>query len=162
MAGLEENRPACWGGTLFRPRSGGGLGGSLYEGPSLTEFVNQPLGSATGGTVAGQLTVPISSVGATLVAPDYKLPFTWEWNATIEQAIGHQTFSVGYLGALGRRLEGWTESFATPYVLSSITFNNAADSSYEALQLQFNRRLSTRLHVLVSYTPGAFDRRSVQ
>ena len=57
---------------------------------------------------------------------------------------------MSYLGALGRRLVGWTR------VLSGgnefLTLNNDTSSSYHALQLQFNRRLSTRLHLLVSYT----------
>ena len=30
--------------------------------------------------------------------------------------------------------------------------NNDSSSSYNAMQLQFNRRLSSRLHMLVSYT----------
>jgi hypothetical protein len=51
------------------------------------------------------------------------------------------------MGALGRRLIGWTLSPDDYWVL-----NNDASSSYNAMQLQFNRRLSSRLHMLVSYT----------
>jgi hypothetical protein len=57
---------------------------------------------------------------------------------------------MSYLGALGRRLAGWTEVFAVGSQL--LTLGNDASSSYHALQLQFNRRISTRLHLLVSYT----------
>jgi hypothetical protein len=138
-------------GRFFDPGQSG-LGGPAYHGTSLVEFANQPLGSTAGGAFVAQATNPISSGTLTLVAPNYKLPFTWEWNATIEQAIGHQTFSVGYIGALGRRLEGWTEGVTTSDQATNFTFSNDADSSYQALQFQFNRRLSSRLHVLVSYT----------
>jgi hypothetical protein len=51
------------------------------------------------------------------------------------------------VGALGRRLIGWTITSGSDFVL-----NNDASSSYNAMQLQFNRRLSSRLHMLVSYT----------
>jgi hypothetical protein len=70
----------------------------------------------------------------------------------MEQSIGPQTFSAGYVGALGRRLIGWTLGLGTPGVVNSTLLNNDASSSYHALQLQFNRRLSSRLHILVSYT----------
>jgi hypothetical protein len=84
-------------------------------------------------------------------AQGYKLPYTWQWNATIEQSIGQQTFSAAYVGALGRRLIGWAVS-EKGGVDSSIVMSNGASSSYHAMQFQFNRRLSSRLHMLVSYT----------
>ena len=109
---------------------------------------NQPLGSPSGGSPS--TADPLAGVQTTVlgVAQDYKLPYTWQWNTTIEQSFGQQTFSAGYIGALGRRLIGWAFSSEG----GSIVLNNAASSSYHAMQLQFNRRLSSRLHILVSYT----------
>jgi hypothetical protein len=48
---------------------------------------------------------------------------------------------------LGRRLIGWIVAPGNDFVM-----NNDSSSSYNAMQIQFNRRLSSRLHVLVSYT----------
>jgi hypothetical protein len=71
----------------------------------------------------------------------------------MEQSIGQQTFSAGYVGALGRRLIGWIIASGNGTVTPTYDFvmNNDSNSSYNAMQLQFNR-LSSRLHVLVSYT----------
>jgi hypothetical protein len=96
------------------------------------------------------VTNELNPVNAVLVSRGYKVPYTWEWNATLEQSIGQQTFSMSYLGALGRRLVGWTQVFLNANQF--LTLSNDTSSSYHALQLQFNRRLSTRLHLLVSYT----------
>lgn len=87
-------------------------------------------------------------------APHYKLPLTYQWNFTLEQAIGKQTISVGYVGSVGRRLIGSVPvlfTLTTPLDVLGILGNNSS-SSYNALQVQFNRRLSHRLQVLTSYT----------
>src|SRR5262249_51965853 len=84
----------------------------------------------------------------------YTLPRTYEWNATLEQSFGQQTFSAAYTGAVGRRLLGtfinslYTGTHALPLEISGNSFS----SSYHALQLQFNRRLDKRIRVLLSYT----------
>jgi hypothetical protein len=121
----------------------------------FSSYVNQPLGSFTGGTLTSSEESPSLSLSLPLpgvfVSRGYKLPYTWEWNATLEQSLGQQTFSVGYLGALGRRLVGWTQIYSGSGA-EYVVLNNDTSSSYHALQLQFNRRLSTRLHLLVSYT----------
>jgi hypothetical protein len=141
------------GAGCFFDLGQGGFENGGYHAPTLVNYTNQPLGSITGGSPSVPYTEPLS-VGIETVlgaAQRYKLPYTWQWNATIEQSIGQQTISAGYVGALGRRLIGWTlgpsNQSASPIVL-----NNDASSSYHAMQLQFNRRLSSRLHVLVSYT----------
>src|SRR5262249_12435116 len=82
-----------------------------------------------------------------VVADNYNLPYTWEWNTTLEQAIGRQTVSAGYVGALGRRLEAWTQRSPNPSTYY-LFFNNSSSSTYHALQLQANRRLSNRLHLI--------------
>ena len=70
-------------------------------------YFNQPLGSPTGGSPL-VIPLPAYSQGIGRAAHGYNLPYTWQWNATIEQSFGQQTFSAGYVGALGRRLIGWT------------------------------------------------------
>jgi Carboxypeptidase regulatory-like domain len=126
----------------------GGFESNGYHAPTVGGYTNQPLGSPTGGTPAAPFTLPLVGIGGSVgAAHGYNLPYTWQWNATIEQSIGQQTFSAGYVGALGRRLIGWIVAPGNDFVM-----NNDSSSSYNAMQLQFNRRLSSRLHVLVSYT----------
>jgi hypothetical protein len=128
----------------------GGFESGGYNALNFVNYYNQPLGSPTGGSplVLGTPPLSVPPEGAAGAAHGYDLPYTWQWNATIEQSIGQQTFSVGYVGALGRRLIGWTIGPDDDYAV----LNNEASSSYNAMQLQFNRRLSSRLHMLVSYT----------
>ncbi len=143
--------------TVFRVGAGRyfDLGQGYFEipfgGGGTLGYVNQPLGSIPSGPAT-----PSSPVGGAIVAAhDYQLPNTWEWNATLEQAIGQQTFSVGYVGAVGRHLLAWSYGPVNQYPGSSLLsqfISSDADSSYNAMQVQFNRRLSKRLHVLTSYT----------
>lgn len=86
--------------------------------------------------------------------PNLQLPFTVEWNFAIEQAIGQeQTVSVTYLGAAGRRLMQTALLFLdSDNFREASLVTNAASSSYHALELQWNRRLSHGLQALASYT----------
>ncbi len=86
--------------------------------------------------------------------PNLKLPYTLQWNAAIEQALGEQqTLTTSYVGAVGRRL------LQTAFVVQpdanfarAALVGNTAKSQYNALQLQFQRRLSRGLQGLASYT----------
>ena len=125
------------------------------------------LGSAFGGTATFPLSATdaappaitpaeLSSSGAILSAfdPHLRLPYTLEWNVSFEQELGEdQSLSASYVGSSGRRL------LQTAYVSSpNSSFSNAAligntaASNYNALQIQFQRRLSRGLQVLSSYT----------
>jgi hypothetical protein len=150
-------------GRFFDLGQGGFETSGDYNAPTFVEYTNQPLGSPTGGSPSfpyGYAPLPLVGGGAVGATHGYNLPYTWQWNATIEQAVGQQTFSAGYVGALGRRLIGWIIA-AGPGInfpglgiipADDFVMNNDSSSSYNAMQLQFNRRLSSRLHILVSYT----------
>jgi hypothetical protein len=72
---------------------------------------------------------------------------------SVEQSLGTtQTFSVSYVGAIGRRL--LRQEWFTPNALFPDVYvtRNAATSDYHALQLQFQRRLSRGLQATASYT----------
>ena len=86
--------------------------------------------------------------------PHLKLPYTLEWNVALEQALGkQQTVSVSYIGAAGRRLLQSALIFSpNPSFTQALLVTNAATSNYNALQLQFQRRLSRGLQALASYT----------
>lgn len=95
-----------------------------------------------------------ASAGITGFDPNLSLPRTLQWNGTIEQALGsQQTASVSYTGAAGRHLIQSTDINApNPNFASAILISNSARSDYDALQLQFQRRLSHGLQALASYT----------
>jgi hypothetical protein len=86
--------------------------------------------------------------------PHLNLPYTLEWSAALEQSLGKaQTLTVSYIGAAGRRLTA-TESVTNPNpnYLNANLVGNAGNSNYNALQAQFQRRLSRGLQALASYT----------
>jgi len=88
--------------------------------------------------------------------PALKLPYTWQWNLAVEQSLGRsQAVTLSYVGAAGRRLPQSTQlslnAINPSFTLVRFIRNNAS-SDYDALQAQFQRRLSRGLQTLVSYT----------
>jgi len=101
-------------------------------------------------------TAQLSSPTGVLTAfnPHLQLPYTLEWNVALEQQLGKaQTISLSYLGSAGRRLLQ-TGDISTPNATfgSALLVGNTATSDYNALQIQFQRRLSRGLQALASYT----------
>jgi hypothetical protein len=92
--------------------------------------------------------------GVGLFDPRLKLPYTLQWNVAIEQGLGRQqSLSASYVGATGRRLLETAFLFSPNASLSGATLvTNPGTSDYDALQVQFQRRLSHGLQVLSSYT----------
>jgi hypothetical protein len=86
--------------------------------------------------------------------PHLRLPYTLEWNVAVEQALGkQQSLSASYIGSSGRRLlQAAQLSSPNPNLVAAILFGNAATSEYNALQLQFERRMIRGLQALASYT----------
>jgi len=118
---------------------------------------------------SAQLVVPPASVAPPYnpviyaFDPHLRLPYTLEWNVAIEQALGSSNaLTVSYVGSAGRRLlttfDYFPESLGNPNfngnVCSGCLFitRNGATSDYDALQVQFQRRLSHGLQALASYT----------
>lgn len=86
--------------------------------------------------------------------PQLKLPYTLQWNTTVDYLLGaNQVVSATYIGAAGRRLLR-TQIMSNPNpTFSQVTYtNNGATSDYHSMQLQFERRLSRGLQALASYT----------
>jgi len=91
------------------------------------------------------------------VDPNLRLPFTMQWNAAIERDLGaKQTLTATYVGSNARQLlrqDIFHPLFATfgsgPTVFAT---RNAGYAHYNALQLQFQRRMSRGLQALVSYS----------
>ena len=86
--------------------------------------------------------------------PHLRLPYTLEWNVALEQALGkQQSLSLSYLGAAGKRL---IQTFGiiqpNPSLYAAQLLVGDGSSDYDALQMQFQRRLSRGLQILASYT----------
>lgn len=109
-------------------------------------------------------TFPITT--AHVFDPELKLPYTLQWNFAVAQSVGQsQALTVSYVGSAGRRLLQRTQYTLTPINprFSTVTItSNDATSDYNALQAQFQRRLTNGLQALVSYTwSHALDEDSV-
>jgi Carboxypeptidase regulatory-like domain/TonB dependent receptor len=84
--------------------------------------------------------------------PNLKLPRTYQWNLAVQQALGSsQSFTATYIGAAGHDLMR-NVLLLSQFGSFDTIFTNGATSSYNALQLQFQRRLSQGLQALASYT----------
>jgi hypothetical protein len=102
----------------------------------------------------------ISSVssGLTAIDPNLQVPLTMQWNAAIERELGaNQRLTATYVGADSRRLVREDNILPPSLLLNGnqqtvyATWNGGY-SHYEALQVQFQRRMSHGLQALVSYT----------
>ncbi len=109
-------------------------------------------------------TFPLTTVN--VFDPDLELPYTYQWNFAVAQSIGQsQALTVSYVGSAARRLLQRTQYTLTginPKFTTVTLTRNAASADYNALQAQFQRRLSKGLQALVSYTwSHALDEDSV-
>jgi Carboxypeptidase regulatory-like domain/TonB-dependent Receptor Plug Domain len=119
----------------------------------------------TGATIPftpSELNIPIT-VGAPYTAatitafPTHmQLPYTLEWNVSLQQALGaSQSMTISYVGANGRRLTGLQEDYLTalnPNFGSVDYFQSGVTSNYQALQVQFQRSVAKGIQALVAYT----------
>ncbi len=114
--------------------------------------VSYPLDSSLTEPPPPSLAPPVSRIQAS--DPLLRLPLTMQWNVGFEQSLGpKRSLSVSYVGAVGRRLLR-QELLLNPnpnFEQLFITTNKAA-STYHALQLQFQRRLSRSLQSHLAYT----------
>lgn len=86
--------------------------------------------------------------------PSLQSPYALQWNVAMEQVLGgRQTITASYIGSVGRRLTQTALIFKPNLNYGSAQLvTNRATSNYNALQLQFQRRLSRGLQALASYT----------
>jgi carboxypeptidase family protein len=158
-------------------RGGGGVffdtaqqtGSAGYTGPGFASF------SEFGGLFGAPASfpAPLAEVNPAIInrpvppynspvyafAPHLQLPYTLQWNASIEQALGKSAaLTLSYVGAHAARLLEQAQLQASLFnpnfgSTAPIYFNkNGLTSDYDALQAQFQRRLSHGLQVLASYT----------
>jgi hypothetical protein len=131
-----------------------------YEGLGFTAY--KIFSGASLPYTQAQLTYPIS------VSPPYtsasiyafpshlQLPYTLEWNTSVQQALGkQQALTMSYVGSNGRRLVGEQElsiSGLNANFGTIIYFPSHITANYQALQVQFQRSVSHGIQALASYT----------
>jgi hypothetical protein len=109
-----------------------------------------------------QLTVPITVTppytGSVIVAfpAHFQLPYTLQWNVSLQQALGkNQSFTLSYVASAGRRLIGLQQSSLTalnPNFGTIDYFATGITSNYQAMQVQFQRSVAKGIQALGSYT----------
>jgi hypothetical protein len=109
-----------------------------------------------------QLTVPLSATppytgGYVVAFPSHlQLPYTLQWNTSLQQSLGsRQAFTISYVGSNGRRLIGEQELSLTslnPQFGTVYDIPTHLTSSYNSLQVQFQRSVAKGIQALASYT----------
>jgi hypothetical protein len=104
-------------------------------------------------------TDPIAPYTATNIYafPEHlQLPYSLQWNASLTQAFSQdQSLTISYVASSGRRLlqqqSRYVNALNSQFGYISY-FPNGATSSYQSLQLKYQRSVSHGLQALVSYT----------
>jgi hypothetical protein len=88
------------------------------------------------------------------VDPHLRSPYTIEWNVALEQSLGkEQSISASYVGASGEHLLQTASVLnPSPTLAFATLLTNQGSSDYNALQVQFQRRLSLGIQALASYS----------
>jgi hypothetical protein len=151
-------------------------GQSFLLGPGFggtTAFPLSPTDAAPPAITVASLSPGYPAGSSPLYAfdPNLKLPYTLEWNISLQQSLGtQQTISLSYIGSVGRRLIQ-TAVIVSPNsnFAQAELVGNTGTSNYNALQIQFQRRLSRGVQALASYSlshsidtgsTGSFDNAS--
>ena len=137
------------GRTVLRAGAGIYYDSSLSIATDLIDGGPLTLSQYNSGRIA-----PFSSLLTFGFTPDLRLPLVKQWSVTVEHAFGdYDTVSIGYVGATGRQLIrreiGGLGS--TPDVWFALTTNDGS-SDYDALNVQYRRRLTRKIQGLVTYT----------
>jgi hypothetical protein len=165
----------------FVLRGGGGVFYDLGSGPALQGFTSFPYNSIR--SLPGEpWPVPLERIQPApfnqdppyastfrLMDPHLRLPYTVQWNLTLERALGAgHVVSLAYVGSRGERLlrtellrnMSATGQPVVPVINPSLfaptssvfITRNEASQRYHSLQAQFQRRMSGGLDLLASYT----------
>ena len=130
----------------------GAFNGAPYSSVNTMSQVNFPLTTAN---LAAPVLPPTRPYGQVTTADaSLKSPTVIQFNGTWEKYIGPgQMVSVGLVGTRGRKLMRTENqpSFSDAYTVLMLA-TNGASSSYNALQVQFRKRVSANFQTQLSYT----------
>jgi hypothetical protein len=139
---------------VFYDSSNDAVGEAFAESYPLlkaTTALSVPFNSMRTTTPALSITAPLS-----VFDPDLKLPYSLQWNFSVEREVGsNQVISAAYVASANRRLL-LTSTLVDPSAAFSLIrlTNNDGRSDYRSLQIQFRRRFSQGLGAMASYTLG--------
>jgi hypothetical protein len=106
--------------------------------------------------VSNTVAPPYGNMEAFAFAPHRQLPYSWQWNLGVEQALGkNQSVTVSYVGASGRRLleeQRTNAGLLNPDFGNVSYFPSGVTSNFQSLQTKFQRTLPRGLEALASYT----------
>lgn len=103
-------------------------------------------------------------------AENFRTSYMEQFNLALQKQYGANVITIGYVGELGRRLvfnsnadlpappgagnptPAYLYAKQLPYITNINYFNNGATASYNAMQLQFQRRFTKGLTVNANYT----------
>jgi Carboxypeptidase regulatory-like domain/TonB-dependent Receptor Plug Domain len=140
--------------TAIQPalRAFNGIGFSSYA-----HFLDAPvpaLASQVNFSTAVQ--APYTNQEVFSFSPHLQLPYSWQWNIGVEQALGkNQSITLSYVGANGRRLleeQRRNVNPLNPDFQDVSYFPSGLTSSFESLQTEFQRSVYPGIEVLASYT----------
>lgn len=101
-------------------------------------------------------TPPYTYAVTDLIPLHLQLPYTLQWSSSVEQALGSsQAFTASYVGIAGRRLlqeQSRNINAENPDFGYVSYYPNHLTSSYDALQLKYQRLLSHGVQALLAYT----------
>jgi hypothetical protein len=145
------------GGGIFFD-TGQQLGSLGFNGPGFLAAGQFQSGSFSGPVVVPTITNPPTTPympGPIAFPTHLQLPYTLQWNASIEQALGKsQALTISYVGSHAARLlqEDEISTPSNPNAQAFVLVENGLTSDYDSMQIQFRRRLSHGLTALASYT----------
>jgi hypothetical protein len=120
-------------------------------------YANVPLPATSSQLAVPQPgTSPFQGTNGFAFPAHLQLPYSWQWNVSIERAFGRdQTLTASYVGSSGRRLEQEQRRNVTavnPQFGDITFFPGGLSSSYESMQIKFQRNIAQGLQGLASYT----------
>jgi hypothetical protein len=150
------------GGVFFdtgnQVATGGFSGSSIGFGKSNSYF-NAPLPATQSQVVFSPAPTAPYTDDTIFAFPEHlQLPYTLQWNGSVEQALGNQqALTLSYVASSGRRLQKLqilNLASLNPEFGSIYVYPSGVTSNYQALQVQFQRNVGHGLHALASYTWG--------
>ncbi len=144
------------GGGVFFDSNGqsaiAGFGGLGYEAFNSLSQVALPVPAAD--LAFTPTAAPPYTDSAVVAYPSHlQLPYTLQWNTSLEQALGKaQTLTISYVGSNGRRLIQ-TQTINSVGGFGAIDFfPTGLTSNYQALQVKLQRSVVHGVQALASYT----------
>jgi hypothetical protein len=145
------------GGVFFD--TGQQLGSLGFSGPGFSANTDRAGSFPVPGAIPAIVNPPVPpyNAGSAVAAfhPHLQLPFTLQWNASVEQALSKsQALSISYVGSHASRLlqENIIKPTNNPNTNFYYFLANGLTSDYGALQTQFRRKFNQGLTALASYT----------